>query len=80
VATQHTVRPGDIVLVGRPASVQFAGPAGFAFKILHVDCRPTYEGWVWLDGYQLNRRGHPVLRRRIFVREAGFRHPGPRQD
>ncbi|WP_306209927.1 hypothetical protein [Actinoplanes sp. RD1] len=76
---ERTVRAGDVVLVGRAASVQFAGPAGFAFRVVDVDLRPTYEGWVWLDGYQLDRRGRPVLRRRIFVREAGLRRPPPKQ-
>nr|WP_203839063.1 MULTISPECIES: hypothetical protein [Actinoplanes] len=72
------VRAGDVVLVGRAASVQFAGPAGFAFRVVDVDSRPTYDGWVWLDGYQLDRTGRPVLRRKIFVREAGLRRPRPR--
>ncbi len=76
---ERTVRAGDVVLVGRAASVQFAGDAGFAFRIVEVDLRPTYEGWVWLDGYQLDRRGRAVLRRRIFVQEAGLRRPRPRQ-
>lgn len=72
---ERAVREGDVVLVGRAASVQFSGAAGFAFRVVAVDLRPTYDGWVWLDGYQLDRRGRPVLRRRIFVREAGLRHP-----
>ena len=76
---QRTVRAGDIVIVGRAASVQFAGSAGFAFRVVEVDSRPTYDGWVWLDGFQLDRSGRVVLRRRIFVREAGLRRPLPRQ-
>nr|WP_067507326.1 hypothetical protein [Actinoplanes sp. TFC3] len=73
------VRAGDIVIVGRAASVQFAGSAGFAYRIVEVDARPTYDGWVWLDGFQLDRCGRAVLRRRIFVREAGLRRRHPRQ-
>jgi hypothetical protein len=76
---EWTVRAGDVVLVGRAASVQFAGSAGFAFRVVGIDARPTYEGWVWLDGFQLDRQGRPVLRRQIFVREAGLRRPPPRQ-
>ncbi|ROP32928.1 hypothetical protein [Couchioplanes caeruleus] len=75
---EQVTRAGDVVLVGRSASVQFAGPAGFAFRVVGVDLRPTYAGWVWLDGYQLDRYGQPVIRRRIFVREAGLRRPGAR--
>ncbi|MEV4636782.1 hypothetical protein AB0J80_05440 [Actinoplanes sp. NPDC049548] len=73
-----TVRAGDVVLVGRAASVQFAGSAGFAFRVVDVDPRPTYDGWAWLDGYQLDRRGCPAARRRIFVRLGGLRRPRPR--
>jgi hypothetical protein len=73
VATvEQMVSTGDVVLVGRAASVQFAGRAGFAFRVVSVDARPTYAGWVWLDGYQLDSRGHAVTRRRIFVRQAGL--------
>lgn len=71
---ERTVRAGDVVLVGRAASVQFAGRAGFAFRVLDVDARPTYAGWAWLDGYQLDDVGRAVTRRRIFVRRAGLVH------
>ncbi|MFI7599287.1 hypothetical protein [Actinoplanes sp. NPDC049681] len=70
------LRPGDVVLVGRAASVQFTGRSGFAFRVIAVDDRPTYAGWVWLDGYQLDRRGQAVARRRIFVLKAGLRRAG----
>ena len=70
------LHPGDVVLVGRAASVQFSGRSGFSFRIIAVDGRPTYAGWVWLDGYQLDRRGQAVARRRIFVRVAGLRRAG----
>ncbi|MEV6595691.1 hypothetical protein AB0M36_02380 [Actinoplanes sp. NPDC051346] len=78
--SRPTLHPGDVVLVGRAASVQFSGRSGFAFRIIAVDGRPTYSGWVWLDGYQLDRRGQAVARRRIFVLVAGLRpapSPGP---
>lgn len=67
------LRPGLVLLVGRAASVQFAGRAGFAFRVVAVDRTPTYTGWVWLDGYQLDVRGAGVARRRIFVQIAGLR-------
>ncbi|MEV8508262.1 hypothetical protein AB0368_26065 [Actinoplanes sp. NPDC051475] len=70
------LRPGDVVFVGRAASVQFTGRSGFVFRIIAVDDRPTYAGWVWLDGYQLDRRGQAVARRRIFVVKAGLRRAG----
>jgi hypothetical protein len=64
--------PGDVVVVGRSASVQFSGAHGFKFRVIQVDGRPTYDGWVWLDGYQLNGRGQAVARRKIFVRRSGL--------
>jgi hypothetical protein len=73
---ESSLTPGDVVLVGRAASVQFTGRSGFPFRIIAVDSRPTYDGWIWLDGYQLDRRGHAVARRRIFVREAGLTRGG----
>lgn len=71
-AVEQSVSAGEVVLVGRSASVQFAGRLGFAFRVLTVDPRPTYAGWVWLDGYQLDQHGRAVARRRIFVRHAGL--------
>ncbi len=72
-AVEPVVSAGDVVLVGRAASVQFAGRLGFAFRVVRVDARPTYAGWVWLDGYQLDNHGRAVARRTIFVRQAGLR-------
>lgn len=66
------LRPGEVVVVGQSASVQFAGKHGFRFRVILVDSRPTYEGWVWLDGYQLDGHGQAVARRKIFVRSAGL--------
>lgn len=72
-AVERMVSAGDVVLVGRSASVQFSGRSGFAFRVVAVDARLTYAGWVWLDGYQLDGRGRAVARRRIFVCHAGLR-------
>jgi hypothetical protein len=49
----------DVVFIGWAASVQFAGDAGSNFRVIHVDEKPTYAGWVWLDGYQLGPHGGP---------------------
>jgi hypothetical protein len=43
------------------------------FRVIRVHDWPTYEGWVWLDGYQLNAAGDAVERRSIFVQRAGLR-------
>jgi hypothetical protein len=64
--------PGEVVLIGASASVQFAGKHGFRFRVIAVDVKPTYDGWVWLDGYQLDGRGQAIARRKIFVRRSGL--------
>lgn len=73
-------RSGDVLQVTREASVQFADPV--LFRVIRVHDWPTYDGWVWLDGYQLNPSGDAVERRSIFVQVDGLRQvssaPDPR--
>ncbi|MBB5829831.1 hypothetical protein [Micromonospora carbonacea] len=38
----------------------------------------TYDGWCWLDVYQLDARGEAVERRTIFVRPDGLRRGAKR--
>jgi hypothetical protein len=64
--------PGDVLRVDAAASVQFQGDRALDFRVIQVDRRPTYDGWLWLDGYVLNQRGRAMQRRRIFVREGGL--------
>jgi hypothetical protein len=71
-------RSGDVLLVGSPASVQFGTP--ILFRVIRVLNRVTYEGWIWLDGYELNAAGDAVLRREIFVQVAGLRPIGQALD
>jgi hypothetical protein len=63
-------RSGDVLRVTRAASVQFAEP--LLFRVIRVHDWPTYEGWAWLDGYQLNAYGDAVERRSIFVQVSGL--------
>ncbi|MEU4568116.1 hypothetical protein [Micromonospora sp. NPDC023956] len=62
---------GDLVLVTRAASVQFVTP--MMFRVIRVLDWVTFDGWVWLDGYQLDDTGDAVARRSIFVQPAGLR-------
>ncbi|SCL41349.1 hypothetical protein GA0074692_6271 [Micromonospora pallida] len=62
---------GDLVLVTRAASVQFVTP--IMFRVIRVLDWVTFDGWVWLDGYQLDKKGDAVARRSIFVQPAGLR-------
>ncbi|MGK5737648.1 hypothetical protein [Micromonospora sp. URMC 103] len=64
-------RSGDVLHVTRAASVQFLRP--FMFRVIRVLDWPTYDGWIWLDGYELNAAGDAVNRRSIFVQRQGLR-------
>ncbi|MFB9234711.1 hypothetical protein ACFFWC_04045 [Plantactinospora siamensis] len=71
-------RSGDVLQVTRAASVQFSEP--ILFRVIRVLDWPTYDGWIWLDGYELNMSGDATDRRTIFVQKEGlrqFRSPAP---
>ena len=61
-------RSGDVLHVTRAASVQFLRP--IMFRVIRVLDWPTYDGWLWLDGYELNAAGDAVNRRSIFVQSG----------
>lgn len=63
-------RSGDVLRITRAASVQFIEP--LVFRVIRVLDWPTYSGWVWLDGYELNALGDAVERRSIFVQVSGL--------
>jgi hypothetical protein len=63
-------RSGDILRVTQAASVQFKDP--MLFRVIRVHDWPTYDGWTWLDGYQLDSSGDAVERRSIFVLIGGI--------
>lgn len=71
-------RSGDVLHVTRAASVQFVEP--IFFRVIRVHDWPTYDGWVWLDGYELNAAGDAVERRSIFVQVNGLRQLSSGQD
>lgn len=64
---------GEELVIGPAASVQFAKQSSFVFRVISVCPQPTYPGWVWLIGYQLDGQGRAVARREIYVRLAGLR-------
>jgi hypothetical protein len=63
-------RSGEVIRVTRAASVQFAAP--LLFRVIRVHDWSTYDGWAWLDGYELNTSGDAVDRRSIFVQVGGL--------
>ncbi|KXK59424.1 hypothetical protein AWW66_24260 [Micromonospora rosaria] len=66
------LRAGDLLHLTRAASLQFGRPILFRLIRVQTDWI-TYDGWVWLDGYQLDDRGDAVARRSVFVQRAGIR-------
>jgi hypothetical protein len=65
-------QPGEVLHIGADASVQFQGERALTFRVIRVDARSTYDGWLWLEGYVLGPNGAAVQRRRIFVRQDGL--------
>ncbi|GAA1755851.1 hypothetical protein [Luedemannella helvata] len=63
-------RSGDVLRVTSAASIQFNKP--MMFRVIRVQDWQTYNGWAWLDGYQLNSAGDAVERRCIFVQIGGL--------
>ncbi|WP_211349323.1 hypothetical protein [Micromonospora pisi] len=55
------------------ASVQFGGASAIVFRVTVVSKQATYDGWVWLHGYVLDRKGEAVEKREIFVQFDGLR-------
>ncbi|MEO3771077.1 hypothetical protein [Micromonospora sp. B9E7] len=70
------LRAGDVVLLTAAASVQFRTPI-VVRVIREIPDRHTYDGWLWLDAYQLDTKGEAVARRELFVMRAGVRRPAP---
>jgi hypothetical protein len=72
------VHAGDLVWITPDARVQFLEP--LRLRVIRELSWSTYEGWVWLDGYQLDSEFQAVQRRQIFVQRAGLKpakSPGP---
>ncbi|MFI2714116.1 hypothetical protein ACH495_28740 [Micromonospora sp. NPDC018662] len=71
-------KAGDLVRVTRAASVQFVKPIMFrVIRVLDDWTRTTYDGWCWLDGYELDAKGDAVARRSIFVQPTGLQTQRP---
>ncbi|MET8262741.1 hypothetical protein ACWD8I_27565 [Micromonospora arida] len=71
------LRAGDVVLLTTAASVQFSKPI-VVRVIRELPDRYTYDGWLWLDAYELSRKGEAVARRELFVMRHGVQvHAGP---
>jgi hypothetical protein len=69
---RYEPKPGDVLVIDRRASVQFAVNV-LIFRVIRVDQRATYDGWVWLLGYSLTPKGEAIEKREIFVQRTGLR-------
>ncbi|WP_348650333.1 hypothetical protein [Verrucosispora sp. WMMA2044] len=68
------VTPG-VYLLTRDASPQFTRP--IAVRVIRERTgRSTYDGWAWIEVYQLDSRGEAIDRRELYVRPDGMR-PAP---
>ncbi|MEU7982955.1 hypothetical protein AB0B63_31045 [Micromonospora sp. NPDC049081] len=70
------VGAGDLLHLTREASVQFSRPITVRVIRVLTDWH-TYDGWVWIDAYQLDAVGEAVRRRTLFLMPAGARRPTP---
>ncbi|MEU7617563.1 hypothetical protein AB0B27_15950 [Micromonospora rifamycinica] len=75
-----TVAAGDLLHLTRDASVQFSRPITVRVIRVRTDWH-TYDGWVWIDAYQLDAAGDAVRRRTLYLMPSGARRltpqPGP---
>ncbi|NGM16365.1 hypothetical protein ENC19_28960 [Verrucosispora sp. CWR15] len=49
--------PADLLRIDGRASVQFAGGRALTLRVVSVSDRHAYDGWIWLTGYVIDRRG-----------------------
>ncbi|MEH0931945.1 hypothetical protein [Micromonospora sp. CPCC 205558] len=69
-ASARKVRSGDVLHLTRAASVQFIRP--IFVRVIRLPDWVTYDGWLWIEGYELGRKGEAVTRRSLFVQTAGL--------
>lgn len=66
-------RAGDLLHVTRAASPQFINPIMFrVIRVIEEWTKTAFDGWIWLEGYQLDDKGDAVARRSIFVMKDGL--------
>lgn len=78
--TPRVPDPGDVLWLGRVASVQFAGDRAVTLAVTCVDHVDPYTGWAWLTGYELARAGTARTRRTVYVHLPGLRLLHPRRS
>ncbi len=66
------MKAGDILHLTRMASPQFVRPILFRLIKIRTELH-TYNGWMWIDGYQLDKKGDAAARRELYVLQTGVR-------
>ncbi|WP_431935748.1 hypothetical protein [Micromonospora sp. RP3T] len=68
----RTPRGGDLLHLDRAASPQFVAP--IRVRVIRLIEWTTFDGWMWLDVYQLTDLGDACARRSLYVRAEGLRY------
>ncbi|MEV4658891.1 hypothetical protein [Micromonospora sp. NPDC049301] len=63
------MRSGDLLRLTRAASPQYVRP--IVVRVIRVLDWPTYQGWLWIDAYELDSKGDAVARRSLYVLVEG---------
>ncbi|GAA3772238.1 hypothetical protein GCM10022379_44640 [Micromonospora maritima] len=63
------MKAGDLLHLTRAASPQFIQP--ILFRVIKRAQPDAYNGWAWIEGYQLDASGKAVTRREVYVHAAG---------
>ncbi len=71
VAEGYGMGAGESLRLDQVCSPQFVRP--IMVRVVGVLDRPTYPGWVWVEGYELDASGDALRRRQLFIRHDGTR-------
>lgn len=66
-------KAGTLLMIDRDASIQFAACPFVARMMKPQDWPATWDGWVWLNVYQLDSSGDALEQRSIYVNLAGMK-------
>ncbi|MFC4017182.1 hypothetical protein ACFOW4_04380 [Micromonospora sp. GCM10011542] len=66
------IQCGDVLHLTREASPQFA--RAITVRVIRALAdRHTYQGWLWIECYELAPHGEAVARRELYLMAAGVR-------
>ncbi|MGC4895961.1 hypothetical protein [Micromonospora sp. DT31] len=65
------IKAGTLLRLDHAASVQFCRPITIRV-IREIEDRHPYDGWAWIEAYELNAKGDAVAKRELFVQIAGL--------